>query len=196
MNEQRAMITIGASEQDDLESMMERWEDTLFELNTYFMRRAFIPKLASTRRKKLQELSEAGAALQLGLLQSGSEADEQGRLIELTDSPYHTSVGFDIASLVERYNSFEAGIKQKLANSADPDSSIRLYKAWEESCEAFAQQFCDAYEHKFGRLNPDPEAKLSDFMIFNELDNTWEATSVGPGTLKHRYYSRLLKIRT
>lgn len=187
-----ALITIGASENDDVETLMEHFEDALFELNTYFMRRAFIPKLSAIRRKRLLDLSDAAETLQLALSQNGPSENDQDQSSELLKRPSDFQEGVQLASLVEHYNAYEARIKQKLANSADPRLSINLYQDWERICESFAQQFCEAYEQQFGKMEPDPEAKLSDLMIFNELDNNWEKE---PDTLMHRYYSRLLKIR-
>lgn len=187
-----ALVTIGASENDDAETLMEHFEDALFELNTYFMRRAFIPKLSSIRRKRLLELSEAAETLQLALSQNGTSQGEQFESSEPINRPSDSEGAVQLALLVERYNAYEARIKQKLANSADPRLSISLYQDWERICETFAQQFCQAYEQQFGKMEPDPEAKLSDFMIFNELDNNWDSE---PNALMHRYYSRLLKIK-
>ncbi len=189
-----ALITIGAAENDDAETVMEHFEDALFELNTYFMRRAFIPKLSSIRRKRLMELAEAAETLQLEFLKNGTPESEQDQSSERIKGRSDSHGAVQLAAVVERYNAYEARIKQKLANSTDPRLSISLYQDWERICEAFAQQFCEAYEQQFGKMNPDPEAKLSDLMIFNELDNKWDAEVDGPDALMHRYYSRLLKI--
>jgi len=188
MDERRALILIGADAEsrEDTEALTDLLGDAVFEHATYFMRRAFIPKLAEARIRKLGHLREAAAVL-------GLSANAQAPDTAISQVPEALEKAENLEAILQSYHKREAEIKQTLSAAEHPEVAEAAYKTWVTLCISFAEKFCDRYESQFPELNPDPEAKLSEYADFNEVAASLKAGG-GEGSALHRYYSRLFKI--
>lgn len=188
MDERRALILIGADAEsrEDTEALTELLEDAVFEHATYFMRRAFIPKLAEARIRKLGHLREAAAVLGLSANAEVPDAVPDPAISDLAEAESPKTI-------LQIYHKRESEIKQILSAAERPEVAEAAFKTWVALYLAFAEKFCDRYEAQFPELSPDPEAKLSEYADFNEVSLSLKSGG-GEGSALHRYYSRLFKI--
>ena len=187
MDEKRALLLIGADpehdpDREDLEDMLG---DAVFEEARYFMRRAFIPKLADARIRKLNLLCEA----QITLLHREARANAAE-----ADGPENNfSDAKDLETVTEIYHRGEAWAKRMLSAAEDPAAAALYYEYWIELHDRFAHRFCTLYEAAFPGRTPENGAKLSENIDFNEVRADLNAENRPDGAL-HRYYSRLKKM--
>lgn len=159
--------------------------DAVFEEARYFMRRAFIPKLAEARIRKLNRLREAEVAL----LQSDAQTDSPMAVGPQIDF----SQAADLDTAVKLYHRCESWVKRKLSAVERPAEAALLYTYWTEVYQRFAHRFCTLYEAFFPGRTPKSGVKLSENIDFNEVYAELKSGS-GPEGALHRYYSRLKKL--
>lgn len=170
----------------DPEYLSDLLEDAVFEEARYFMRRAFIPKLAEARIRKLGHLRAAAAVLGLSAKTGVPDAAPDPAISDLAEAK-------TLEAILQSYHRRESEIKQTLSAAERPEEAEVAYRAWVDLSLVFAEKFCDRYEAQFPALNPDPEARLSEYADFNEVFAALKAGG-GEDSALHRYYSRLFKI--
>lgn len=187
MDEKRALLLIGADpgQVPEIEEVEDMIGDAVFEEARYFMRRAFIPKLADARIRKLHLLREA----EIALLHPEIGADTPRAEVPRIDF----AEAADLDTALKMYHSGEAWVKQMLSAAELPEAAATYFKYWIELHHRFAHQFCALYEAAFPESKPDASAKLSENIDFNEIRSDLKKGS-NTGSALHRYYSRLKKM--
>ncbi len=185
MTTEKALLLIRAVGTEDRSQLMELWEDAVFEINTYFFRRPFIPKLAMVKSSKLDELHSAG--ISLGFVTAKEQPLE-------TTNPYDQLYERlnSIPALIRTYNEEESRLKTALSNTSQPKDAMAIYLKWIGIYTAYAQAFTETYEKEPFAVHAIGDLKLSDTinddLLMVELDNQ---SALKPELLK--LYSRLKK---
>lgn len=118
----------------------DRLEDQVFDLVTFFARRSFLPKLASAKIKRLQELVEVDKVLDLGIekaVRRNVLEDKGAEIFSKADS---------LSAVIRIYHLEEAQIRMNLANTSAPSIGIRLYTQWIDLFNEYALRYVSMYE--------------------------------------------------
>ena len=189
MSRQHALLLLGVGEDEDPspEVLYEKLEDAVFEACTFFMMRAFVPKLAEIRIQQLRKFHEASVVL--GLATNEMFAPENPDK-NIGETPYAT---MELHAWMEAYHLREAAIKQELSASVTPAQGVMAYQRWIDEFFRYAEGFCRLFAERHPGLAPDPAAKLTATDDFNDIKKELSGTPSMGGPL-HRHYSRLRKI--
>jgi hypothetical protein len=177
MTESEARMVLDASASANKEDILEAYEEAVFEQASFFMRRAFIPKLAKARIVKLERIGLASKSLGLDVTHK-----DQPILIDFSSVKGHQEV-------LEVYNRGETHIKLGLANTSSAAEAVRLFESWIELFNTYADyfiSFCEIPEKDFVHV------KLTEAPIFVEFTNSSE---VEKKQLISRECARLIKLR-
>lgn len=190
MSRQHALLLLGVGQDEDHspEVLYEKLEDAVFEACTFFMMRAFVPKLAEIRIGQLSKLHEASVVLGLAV----HEARSGQAPIANEESASKDGVG-ELHIWMEAYHLMEASIKQELSAAVLPSQGVRAYRKWIQEFLLYAEGFCNVFAERHPDLHPDPMAKLTATEDFNEIKSELHGTPL-PGGPLHRHYSRLRKV--
>lgn len=187
MVDAKSLLLIGLSENEtDEDTIREAYEDRVFELANFFMMRAFVPKLAIAKIRRLQELKPIGNALDRN---SVGESDSIADVF-----PYQKDEG-SLKGCIKSYHDVESQIKQKLASADHAHLAEMLYKRWIEVFYEYAETFVRIYESEKYAAPADEAVKLTDQIDTTALlaELTDHST---PKPMLNSVYSRLKKMTT
>ncbi len=185
MNPQLAKTILGiAPDESDLSVIRDALDDKVFELATYFLNRAFLPRLAGVRIKRLNELMAAEEALTNEKINGTSTQD---KIITFSES---TS---DLKKLITAYNQVESRIKQTLSRADSPAEVIKAYENWIRVFKTYAIRFAEIYPGNPFAKAADPDVKISSQVNMMEILEELHGNSVEKPLL-HREFSRLKKL--
>jgi hypothetical protein len=159
MTESEARLILGADASADSEDLIDAYEEAVFELASFFMRRTFIPKLAKAKISKLQKVGEVARFFEIDL----SKIDEPSFSFSFENLSDHRSV-------IQAYNQAEMKIKLKLSSTSSYTEALSLYASW--------IQLFNEYSKAFLKLCVGSEiinVKLTEAPIFVEFQNASEA---------------------
>jgi hypothetical protein len=178
---------LGLSESEsDHNLIQDAYEDRIFELTNFFMRRAFGPKLANSKIQRLASLQAIAVDLNLNKSDVNS-----GRRFDIRSEMNQDSM----TELVLSYHKLESELKRYLVSTLDATEAIRLYERWIYLFESFADAFIGHYEQSVFALPLDEEVKLTE-----QIDATALIAEIsdvdGPKKTLHKAYSRFKKLRS
>jgi hypothetical protein len=185
LDKSRALITLKLSVEDnhDDEVIKDAYEESVFDQATYFMRRAFIPKLALRRIKVLEDLDSAMAVLGISTSDSSPDLNQ----IDALDNLYNIN---NISNLIRYYGELESSLKLTLSNSQNSITAIKAYESWIEAHAIYGSKFVE-----IGKLNElpfDEAVSMSETIQMSDLIN--ELNSSGSREILIKEYSRLRKL--
>jgi hypothetical protein len=185
MVDAKSLLLIGLSEKEsNEETIREAYEDKVFELSNFFMLRAFVPKLAIAKIRRLQELRPIGDALKKTTARESDRIAMEFR---------HQNNERSLKDCIKSYHEVESKIKQGLASATAAHQSEMLYKIWIEVFNAYAKRFVLIYESEIYAEPADEAVKLTDQIdITALLAELTDYSSQKP--LINRAYSRLKKM--
>ncbi len=185
MNRNKALLLLGADDNTDATTLTDKLEDAVFGHASYFLKRAFLPKLAEIKKVKLQELMAVGDVLNLTPTDqlSSFTFNDQKRYAGITT----------LSELLIEYHHRESLIKTSIANAVRADFAHRTYSQWIYVFRAFAERFIEMYETSEFYTPADASVKQSQhvdmMLIINELNSN---NSHKPEL--HKLYSWLCKL--
>ncbi len=185
MNQQLAKTILGiAPDETDASVFRDALDDKVFEHATYFLNRAFLPKLAAVRIKRLEELIAAEDVL-IGTPLSGISQKEKENTF--SENPA------DLQNLIRSYNRQEAIIKQSLARADAASAVIETYEDWIRLFNAHALKFAEMYPNQPFAKEADSGVKISSQVNMMEMLEELNGDSIEK-PLVHQEFSRLKKL--
>jgi hypothetical protein len=167
LNRNKALLLLGAAVNTDKSTLIERLEDEVFIHASFFLKRAFVPKLAKIKMQKLQELSQAADLLELN-------EDNNSTAIEIYDNWANLKPA-TLSELLRNYHQTESSIKTSLANAIKADYAVKLYAEWLKAFAAFAENFSRLYKRSAYYIIPDATTKQSQtvdvMLVISELES-------------------------
>jgi hypothetical protein len=151
-----AFLILGIKEAGDPE---DAYEEAVFTQASFFMRRAFLPKLARARIQRLQDIQEAAKALNLNL-------DKESAEIPVIDEPLGDAPP---AEWVKWYNQQEGKVKKPLANTRSAREAIALFEIWITVFEFYRQGFISGFEKYHDPSASLKNVKLAEASVFTTL---------------------------
>ena len=163
MTESEARLVLGVNASADSEDILEAYEEAVFEQASFFMRRAFIPKLAKARILKLEKIELSAMALGL---------DPDQNVAVVLDHDF--SAAENHQEVLETYNRAETKIKLTLANTSSVTEAIGAFRTWMELFEAYARAFLSFCEKRGDQIS----VRLTEAPIFVDYKNSSDGDKV------------------
>ncbi|NEN25762.1 hypothetical protein G3O08_19920 [Cryomorpha ignava] len=186
MDQSQARLILGndLNLNSDSYEILDAIEESVFEEVTFFMRRSFLPTLATKCIKKLNEIDLAANTLGLHFDFAVKEYFVKEDL----------SYADDLLSLLSVYHSHESQLKSKLLNTTIPLQAVSLYDQWIILFESFALRYIKIFQN----LNVDGsfvnkvDIRISEAIEFNDLYKELKVLKFN--NLACREYYRLQKM--
>jgi hypothetical protein len=140
LDKKLAAAILGVSDADatDLEIVEEQYEGEVFKITSFFLNRAFIPKLARAKIQRLKKLQDAYFQLK-GLV---------------SEDFIFTTRDFDfrrfntIEELIVGEQSAEMKLKLVLSNAQNPSSAALALDEWSQMLIQYAERFTTLFPNK------------------------------------------------
>ncbi len=161
MTIREAEMVLGITSTSGEEDIQEAYEEAVFKQASFFMRRVFLPKLAEARIKRLEEISEAYAAL-------NSFKQNFDKLTSIPIPSFENAQS--IENLISQFNQFETSVRKNLANTDDANGAIQIFRFWKQGFFAYGEKFLTLSDSDGGN----EKIKLSDAPIFLEFASSGE----------------------
>lgn len=172
---------MGISDSDslDLDTIEEQYEEEVFKITSFFLNRAFIPKLARAKIERLYKLQDAYAYLSGG--ENAATSDTK------IDFDFHSLAS--LQQLIAEEQKAEMRLKLALSNAQTAESATIALHQWIQMMEQYAECFI--------RLFPKLETETPNVPMTQIVDYGALLAEIKNGTLDGlavQEYARLTRI--
>ncbi len=178
-NQARIILGINSTESHDEEDLKDAYDEQIFENARFFLNRAFLPKLAKARIKKVEQIEQAYETL--GGIPQNSIQDV---------FHYDFDGEADISELVSSMLKVESLVKLKLSQAQSGQGIIHALTQWVEIIESYAKAYFRLFQPS-SENNQDAGVSVSKGLDYAELLN---ALKKGDRDIAEQEFWRLKKI--